>query len=99
MLISALATAAAVTAALLAANASTVCAPEPAHLNGPLYGSGSAASATLISSRTTMTGYQLSGSWVVSNLPAGAPCATYAAGPGTLLTQTIQASGPYRKCA
>lgn len=72
--------------------------PEPAHLNGSLYANGSGASATYANSGGGTYGYRWPGSWAVGSVPAGASCATYAAGAGTLLTATIQASGSYRKC-
>lgn len=72
--------------------------PEPAHLNGSLYANGSSASATYQTSNTATYGYQWPGSWAVGSVPAGAPCATYAATSGTLLTSIIMASGSYRKC-
>lgn len=72
--------------------------PEPAHLNGALTSKGSAASATFTISNAPTTAFQWPSSWAVGNMPAGAPCATYAAGSGVILYSTIQASGSYRKC-
>ncbi len=83
---------------VMLATASDVSAPEPAHLNGSLYGNGSAASATLTNSHTMTYGYRWPGSWAVGSAPGGTPCATYAAGAGTILYSVIQASGSYRKC-
>lgn len=72
--------------------------PEPAHLNGALFGNGSSASATFAQSLAATRGYRWPGSWAVGSAPAGAPCATYAASAGTILYSTIQAAGSYRKC-
>lgn len=72
--------------------------PEPAHLNGSLAGSGTYASAYFTNGGASTWGYQWPSSWAVGSVPAGYPCATYAAAAGTLLYSTIQASGSYRKC-
>ncbi len=77
-----------------------VFAPEPARLDGDLWGEGSSAPATLIDSGGVSHVYQWSSCWAVNpNLPLGAPCATWAAPEGTVTTMVIQASGKYRRCA
>jgi len=90
--------AAIVAGVLLLASGSSVSAPEPARLNGPLYGNGSAASATYVTTKLPTSAHQWPGSWAVGSIPSGTPCATYYAPPGTILVSSIQASGNYRKC-
>ena len=87
-----------VAGALFMGTAANVCAPEPAHLNGPLSANGSTAGATFVNSGVATTGFRWTGSWAVGSAPSGTPCATYAAPVGTLLMTTIQASGSYRRC-
>ena len=97
-LVGGLSAAALATATLLLASASSVSAPEPARLDGSLTGTATSTLAVLISSNTPTYAYQFGSSWAPGSVPAGTPCATYAATPGTILTMTIRASGAYRKC-
>jgi hypothetical protein len=44
------------------------------------------------------TAYRWSSEWSIGDVPAGAWCSTVDLPAGALVTQTIQADGPYRKC-
>jgi hypothetical protein len=49
--------------------------------------------------RATTAYFMSSTNWMVSSLPAGAPCSTTSGLPaGTTVYSVIQASGSYRKC-
>ena len=75
-------------------------APEPARLDGDLWGDGSSTAATYIDSDGDTHAYQWSSGWALNpNLPPGAPCFTWAATLGDVTTMVIQASGKYRRCA
>ena len=74
-------------------------APEPARVNGNLYGNGWSTTANYITSGGTTTAWYWSGSWSASSIPAGVPCTTRALQAGETATQVIQAYGNYRRCA
>ena len=79
--------------------AGTALAPEPARVNGDLYGSGWSTSANYVYSNATTTALWWSGSWTVSSIPVGTPCTTTAVSAGTTVTKVIQGYGGYRRCA
>jgi hypothetical protein len=83
---------------VLIGGASSVSAPEPARLDGYLTGTNTTTLATYVSSLTKTKVVQFGSSWAPGSWPAGTPCVTYNAPPGTVTTQIIYATGNYRKC-